>query len=621
MADKKISYLNKDFASFKQAIIDYSKTYFSSTYNDFSPSSPGMMFIEAASYVGDILAFYQDNQFQEVFTQYAKEKENLYTLAYMLGYRPKVTTPSSVDLDVYQIIPAITSASVKVPDYRYALVLEPGSQVKATVNDTNFYIKDRVDFSISSSFDPLTISVASLDGSNLPNFYLLKKSVKAISGTETTTTFTFGAPQRYPNIELEDTNIIEITSIKDSDNNIWYEVPYLAQETIFEEVSNEITNDPNFYGQSNTTPYLLKLKKVPRRFVTRFKSTGTMNIEFGVGSVNDTDEILIPNPDNVGIGLINGLNRLTTAWDPSNFLYTKTYGIAPSNTTLTVKYLTGGGIESNVPSNTVTDISNIISSFKFGSLDGTLSNIVVNSLAITNPSASIGGGDGDTEEELRLNTLSAFPTQQRAVSLEDYVIRTYSLPSKFGTISKAYVVQDSNLENDIKSLDYNPLALSLYVLSQGGDGTLTNVSAVSKQNLKTYLSQYKMLTDAVNIKDAYIINIGINFDIIVRPNFNSQQVIVSCINILKDFFDIKKWQINQPIILAEIYTILDRVEGVQTVRNIEITNKSGESLGYSKYAYDIAGATKNRVVYPSLDPSIFELKFPNIDISGRTSNF
>lgn len=622
MADQKqIKYINKDFASFKQALTDYSKTYFSSTYNDFSPSSPGTMFMEMASYVGDVLAFYQDNQFQEVFTQYAKEKENLYTLAYMLGYRPKVTTPSSVVLDVYQTVPAIASASVTVPDYRYALVIEPGSQVKSTVGNIDFYIKDRIDFSASSSFDPITVTVASLDGGNLPNFYLLKKSVKAISGTETSTTFTFGDIQRYPNIELEDTNIIEITSVTDSDNNIWYEVPYLAQETIFQEISNDVTNDPNFASYSNTTPYLLKLKRVPRRFVTRFKSTGTLNIEFGVGAVNDVDEVLTPNPDNVGIGLIDGLNKLNTAWDPSNFLYTKTYGIAPSNTTLTVKYLVGGGVNSNVPANSITDISNIISSFKYGSLDGTLSNIVINSLAITNPSASSGGGDGDTEEDLRLNTLSAFPAQQRAVGLQDYLIRAYSLPSKFGTIAKAYIVQDSQLENNVKSLDYNPLALSLYILSQEGNGNLSIASLATKQNLKTYLSNYKMLTDAVNIKDAFIINIGVNFDIIVRPNFNNQQVIVNCIDALKDYFDIKKWQINQPIILSEIYTLLDKIEGVQTVKSVDIINKSGEALGYSKYAYDINGATRNRVIYPSLDPSIFEVKFPNIDLSGRTSNF
>lgn len=622
MAEKKdIRYLNRDFASFKQALTDFAKTYFPNTYNDFSPASPGMMFIEMAAYVGDVLSYYQDNQFQEIFTQYAKEKENLYSAAYLKGYRPKVTKASTANLDLYQIIPSIASASVVVPDFRYALVLDPGSQVKSTANGNNFYIKDKVDFSISSSFDPTELTVYSINGgTNLPDYYLLKKSVQAISGEEITTTFTFGEPERMPKVTLTDDKIIEITSVIDSDNNIWYEVPYLAQETIFDEVSNDILNDPNLYQYSDTTPYLLKLKKVPRRFVTRFKTNGSMELQFGSGNTSEIDEVLVPNPDNVGLGLINGLSKINNAYDPSNFLYTRTYGIAPSNTTLTVKYLKGGGVESNVPANSITDLNNIVANFKFNNLDSVIQNTVLNSLAITNPTAATGGGDGDTEDELRLNILASFPTQERAVTLDDYVIRSYALPSRFGVIAKSYVVQDSML-TDKENIDYNPLSLSLYVLSQGGDGKLTQVSYATKQNLKTYLSQFRMLSDAINIRDAFIINIGINFDITVRPNFNSQQIVLACIEELQNYFDIKKWSINQPIILSELYVLLDQVPGVQTVKNIEITNKAGESLGYSKWGYDVKGATINRVVYPSLDPSIFELRYPQTDIQGRVSSY
>lgn len=614
MTNKNLQYINKDFDSFKQALMEYAKTYYPQTYNDFSPSSPGMMFMEMASYIGDVLSFYQDTQFQELFTQYAKEKENLYSLAYMLGYRPKITAASTAEIDIYQIVPAIASASVTVPDYRYALYIKPGSQVRSNINNVDFYIKDRIDFSVSSSLDPTELSIYSIDGiSNLPVYYLLKKKTKAISGTETTVEFTFGTAEKFPKITIEDDNIIEIISVVDSDGNIWYEVPYLAQETIYEEVANEYINDPNLYQYKGSAPSLLKLKKVPRRFVSRFTSTGKLELEFGSGILDTFDELIIPNTENVGIGLINGIDKMTTAYDPSNFLYTKTYGISPSNTVLTIKYLKGGGNLSNVPANTITNLTNIISSFRFSSLDPILSNTVVNSLAMSNPSASIGGGNGDSEEELRLNILSTFPTQQRAVTTNDYVIRAYSLPSKFGIISKAYVTQ--NIKNN------NPLAISLYVLSQGIDGTLTNASLAIKQNLKTYLSQFRLITDAIDIKDAFIINIGVNFDIVTLPNFNSQEVILRCIEALKEYFDIKNWQINQPIILSEVYTLLDEINGVQTVKNIEIVNKVGESSGYSKYAYDTVGATINRVVYPSLDPSIWEIKFPNQDILGRVSQF
>lgn len=609
--NRTINYVNKDFDSFKQSLIEYAKTYFPKTYNDFTPSHPGTMFIEMASYIGDVLSFYQDSQFQEMFTPYAKEKQNLYNLAYMMGYKPKVTTASSTELEIFQIIPSILSASLYIPDYRYSLILEAGASVKSNINNAEFIIKDKVDFSISSSYDPTFVTVYSINGSN-PSFFLLKKTRQIYSGTEITTNFTIGNAGRFPSILLEDNNIIEITSIVDSDGNKWYEVPYLAQETIFEEVSNNFLNDPNFYTDESRTPNLLKLKKVQRRFTTRFKSETQLEISFGAGNSNNIDELIIPNPDKVGIGLPNGISKLGTAYDPSNFLYTSTYGIAPTNTTLTVKYLKGGGFQDNVPANSITNINNAISNFKINNLDPVLSNTILNSLAISNPSGSIGGGLGDSEEDLRNNIMSSFSTQLRAVTLNDYIIRTYNLPSKFGVISKAYATQEQADNSSI---------ITLYILSQNTDKTLTNCSSVTKQNLKTYLSQFKLLTDAVEIKDAFIINIGVNFDIVVLPNFNSQELIIKCIETIKNYFDITKRQINQPILLSELFVLLDKVNGVQTVKDIQIYNKNDESLGYSKYGYDINGATVNRVIYPSLDPSIFEIKFPNIDILGRSSGF
>lgn len=619
MADKKdIKYLNRDFNSFKQALIDYAKTYFPNTYNDFTPASPGMMFMEMSSYVGDVLSFYQDTQFQEIFTQYSKEKENLYAAAYLKGYTPRITKAAIAEIDMYQILPAVASASVVVPDFRYALIIEAGAQIRSTVNDTNFFVKDKIDFSISSSFNPTELTVYAINsGTSLPDYYLLKKTIQAISGEEITTTISFGAPERMPKASINDNNIIEISSVVDSDGNSWYEVPYLAQETVFDDVQNVSSNDPNLYGDSGT-PYLLKLKKVPKRFVSRFKSTENIELQFGSGIVSDVDEVIIPNPDNVGLGIVNGLSKLNTAYDPSNFLFTRTYGIAPSNTTLTIKYLKGGGVEANVPANTITVLNNIVSSFKYTNLDSVLSNNVLLSLAAANPKAAVGGGDGDSEDELRHNIIASFPTQERAVTLEDYIIRSYALPSRFGVVSKAYITPDT--QNSSKDIDYNPLSLSLFILSQGGDGKLTNASAATKQNLKTYLSQFRLLSDSISIKDSFVINIGVNFDIVVKPNFNSQQVILSCIEALQDHFGINKWSINQPIILSEIYILLDKITGVQTVKNIEIINKSGETSGYSKWAYDVKGATRDRVVYPSLDPSIFEVKYLQ-DIQGRVSSY
>lgn len=606
---KNITYINKDFNSLKSALTDYIKTYYPNTYNDFSPSSPGMMFVELAAYVGDMLSFYQDNQIQENFIQYAKEKENLLTLAYMLGYSPKVTNASSVILDVYQQLPAITSGSVINPDFNYCMVLDEGTQIKSNVDpNLYFYVPEKIDFSFSSSFNPTEVTVYSTSA-NKPQYYLLKKQVQAISGQVKSLNFSIGEPQKFTTLTLEDTNVIEIINIVDSDGNKWYEVPYLAQETIFDDMQNSSVNSPNT-SQYNDVPYILKLKKVSRRFVTRFKSNNSLEIQFGAGITNTNDENIIPNMENIGIGLPNGINKMNVAYDPSNFLYSQTYGIAPSNTTLTVNYLVGGGINSNAASNVLNNVINASVSFNNTNLDNTLSDYVVNSLAVNNPEAATGGKDGDTIDEIRLNTLANFSAQQRTVSKEDYVVRILSLPSKYGSVAKVYIEHNKQDKS----------VLDLYVLGYNNQSQLINASQALKQNIKTYLSQYNMLTDSINIKDAFIINIGVKFDIFVSPTFNSKEVLLRCNEAVKSYFDINNRQINQPIMVSDLYPILLSVKGVQNVTNIKIENKAGENLGYSKYGYDIEAATKNNIIYPSLDPSIFEVKIPNVDILGKINN-
>jgi len=620
---KAVQYLNKDFDSLKAQLINFAKTYYPNTYNDFTDASPGMMLIEMASYIGDILSFYTDNQIQENFLQFAKQRKNLLALAYNFGYRPKVTSAASVEVSVFQSVPSTLVNSEYVPDFNYALILEEGTQLQSVIGDVAFYINDKVDFSNSGS-SLTNISVLNYDINGNPLFYLLQKTAKATAGALTTTTFTFGSPERFPTVTLTDTNVISLVSVIDSDNNKWYEVPYLAQDTIFEEVENTATNDPNLSQFSDTTPYLLKLKKVPRRFVSRFKTNNSLELQFGPGVSSGADEEIIPNPDNIGLGLPYGVDKMMTAWDPSNFLYTQTYGIAPSNTTLTVTYLKGGGATSNIPSNTLTKKIGGTTIFAGSNLDPTMSTTVLNSLAFTNDSAAVGGGDGDTNEQIRQNALAMYPTQLRTITADDYIIRTLSLPSKFGLIAKAYPTQDMgisvNYPTDLLATQ-NPNAISLYILSKDTNNNLSVSSLALKQNLKTFLSEYRMLTDGVTIKDAFIINIGVNFDIVVRPNYNGKLVLNNCLTSLQSYFNIDKWQINQPIILSEIYNLLGQIDGVQTVQKVTITNNAGTNSGYSQYSYDIKGATINNIIYPSLDPSIFEVKNLTSDIQGRVVTF
>ena len=406
---RNIQYINKDFTELRASLINYARTYFPTTYNDFTPASPGMMFMEMAAYVGDVLSFYLDNQIQETYLQYARQTNNLYELAYMFGYKPNVTQVSTVDLDFYQQVPVVGGTA---PDFSYSLFIPANTIVTSTASgSTSFIIQDPVDFSVSSSGDPTEVTVYSVDGSGIPTFFLLRKSRKAISSTINTTTFTFGIPEQFSTVELTANSIVGILDIFDSDGNQWYEVDYLAQDAIFDSIKNTNTNDPNLSQYSGDTPYLLQLKGVQRRFATRFLNSTTLQLQFGAGTSADTDEEILPNPDNVGLGLPFEIDKLTTAYAPSNFIFTKTYGIAPSNTTLTVRYLTGGGVGSNSPANTITSITSGTPTFINTNLTANAANYVFNSLAVNNLTAADGGGDGDTIEEIRQNSSANFATQ------------------------------------------------------------------------------------------------------------------------------------------------------------------------------------------------------------------
>lgn len=609
--NRDIKYINRDFSDFRQRLIEYSKIYFPNTYNDFSPSSPGMLFMEQASYVGDVLSFYLDNQFQENFVQYAQQTNNIFELAYMFGYKPKTTGVAQATIDFYQQLPAKTVGAEVVPDYDYAITINENSTI-ASQTGANFIIQDKIDFSVSSSEDPTELSVYQISG-NTPQYFLLKKSRNAISATINTIEFNFTEPVPFSTVNINNTNIIGILDIIDSDGNTWYEVDHLGQEMIYKSVANTNINDPNNVTNSGLVPYILKLEKVQRRFTTRFTSLINLQIQFGAGNPADTDEEIIPNPNNIGLGLPFIKSKLTAAYSPTNFLYTNTYGIAPSNTTLTVRYLTGGGVTSNVDSNIITNINTSNSTFNNINLNPTTANYIFNSLAATNPEAASGGRGGDTPEEIRQNTLALIASQQRSVTADDYLVRALSMPSQFGSISKAHIEQPKLTDESVSTIE----TLNLFCLSQNSLGQLDYASNTLKNNLRTYISQYRIIGDNIEIKDAFIINIGVDFEIIVLPEYNNNEVLLVCITSLQDYFNTNNWQINQPIFLRDLYIRLDRIKGVQTVKSINISNKAGTTLGYSEYAYDITGATQNQVIYPSLDPSIFEVRYPNLDIKGK----
>lgn len=622
---KDVTYLGKDFGQFRNNLIEFTKQYFPNTYTDFNESSPGMLFIELASYVGDVLSFYADTNLKESLLEQASERGNIYDIAKTLGYNPSNVVPAYVDLNVFHLVPAIGTGNNVRPDYNYALSINSGFRVKQKSGNAVFRTLDSIDFSYSSSLDTTEVTIYESDPvTKTPTYYLLKKTARAVSGEVKTAKFTFNSPVPYDKVVLPESNVIEIISVTESDGDNWYEVPYLAQDTIFEAVPNLAENDPELSLYRSSSPSLLKLKKSSKRFITRLRSDNRLELQFGSGISDNNDEEIIPNPDNVGNGLAGFRKNLDVDIDPSNFLYTRTYGQAPSNTTLTVTYTIGNGITDNVPAGELTEVDFISFNDDINSsISAGVVNFVKNTVAVTNPKPATGAKTSDSLQDIKNNALANFATQNRLVTRDDYIIRAYSMPSKFGSVAKAYIVPD----DQISQQDYqetkiaNPLAMNMYVLGFNSSKQLTELNLAVKENLKTYLNYYRMLTDAINIKDAFIINIGIDFEISVLSNYNSNEVLLKCINSLRDYFNVDRWQINQPIIKSDVTNLIANVKGVQSVVGVKFSNLYETDLNYSGNVYDLQTATKNGIIYPSLDPSIFEVKFPNQDIKGRVVNY
>jgi len=654
-----IKYLNKDFSQFRENLIDYAKTYFPQTYSDFNEASPGMMFIEMASYLGDVLSYYTDDSLKESLMLYAEDKQNVVALAEYLGYKPRVTSASIVKLAVYQTVPSIGVGEDVRPDLEYCLRIKEGMVVLSSNNGTRFRTTELLDFSVE---DDREISIyQSNDGT--PTTYLLKKYINAQSAELKTIEYDFGTtPNQFSKIDIGDSNVIDIYDIRDSNGNKWYQVPYLAQEMVYVDYANSEQNDKDLAQFKESVPNVLKVLKTSRRFTTKINEDNTTTIVFGAGNSAADDSILVPTFKNVGLGLNSSIDKMGASFDPSNFLKTKSYGQAPKGV-FTVSYLVGGGVASNCGVGELNNIETI--SFdedgtSFQEEEQRLYNISKNSVACDNEEPGTGGRGGDTIEEIRENALANFGSQNRAVTRKDYQVRALSLPAKYGGIAKAYCAPDGELDNnspasilsnpnsleeftglvqslgDSKKTDdeiksevtkflggkkgnatekNNPFAINLYILGYDGNKSLSTLNQAVKENLKTYISEYRMLTDGVNLIDGYVINIGCDFEIRVYGGYNKREVLVKVQQALAQYFNIDNWTFNMAINISEIELLIAGVEGVQSVPKCEIVNKCLGS--YSPHSYNISDATKGKMVYPSLDPSVFEVKFPNKDIKGR----
>lgn len=614
-----VRYTHKDFSGFKNNLIEFAKNYFPTTVKDFTDASPSTMFIEMAAYVGDVLSYYTDYAMKESMLLRATEKKNIYSIAQAFGYKPKLASPSTAEIEVHCLVPATGTGANIQPDFDYAPRVERGMSL-STGTGVAFTTTAAVDFGFSSSVDTTDITVYSTDAdTGRPEYYLFSKIVNALSGENKITTISAGAVQEYPTYVINEEKIQSIDSVTDSDGMKWTQVPFLAQSTVFDESVNDIANDPLLAPGAKDSPYVLQLKSTKRRFITRITPDDKVELRFGSGISGEQDEVIIPNPQNIGSTLPGGINNLDKSFDPSNFLYTGTYGQAPSNTTLTVAYTTGYGLKANVASNTIkTIVSKTVTFDRTKTLIKGTRAVVENSIVVLNPAPATGGMGSEELESVRQNALGHYATQNRMVTREDYVVRAMSMPSKFGTVSKAFIASDEQMLANQTSVN-NPLAVNMYVLTYDSNKNLTTLPRAAKENLRTYLSQYRMLTDAINIKDGYIVNIGIDFEITVLPGNNSNAVLLRCIKSLGDKYSIDNLSFSSALYKKDMYLCLANVEGVQSVTNVVVSNLFSGT--YSEHRYNIEEATYRDVIYPSLDPSVFEIKSPSKDIKGKVVTY
>ena len=627
---KEIRYLVEGFPDWRQNLIDFTKVYFPDTYSDFNESSPGMMFIEQAAYVGDVLSYYINSQFKENLMQFAEERNNVINIAQSVGYKAKPSSASTTDAEFFQVVPALSSGQNFAPDERFYLRIAPGMIVSA-VDFGTITFRTTAEINFADPFGREVI-VYTVNGSGQPLSYLAKKTATISSGIIRTFVASVAAPTKFSVITIPDDNVLEIISIIDTNGNVWSETDFLAQDLIFDDSANLSIVD------FQSPQYVVKAKRTPRRFVTRYNTNSKLEIHFGSGVIDDSSELV--SLDSRKIASDEYQSRLaSTTLDPSDFLSSTSYGLAPSNTDLTITYAVGGGVESNVPSNTISQVSSRTISNDTSALNTSergLFTTLTKTLAVNNPEPASGGKGADTIEEIRQQAMAFFNSQNRVVNAADYVSRVHAMPPKYGSVAKAYVVQDEQITKIMQSErvdknfsgtfvvdSVNPNAINLYTLGFDAEKKLTVLNSQVKQNLKIYLDQYRMLTDQINLLDAFVVDIGVNFKVTVFKNENLNEVLTRCIDAIVDFFDIDRWSINQPIVINDLQSHILQVQGVQSVVTLEIVNKyfAKHGAGYQPYIYDISSATdiNSGVIYPSLDPCIFELRYPQSDIVGAAT--
>tara|TARA_Y100000310_G_scaffold130361_1_gene129548 strand:- start:26 stop:1870 length:1845 start_codon:yes stop_codon:yes gene_type:complete len=595
MAVRDINYLSKDFTSIKSDLIDYVKRHFPSDWRDFNDASGGMALLELMAYVGDVLSFNIDRQVNEAYITRAVETKNIVSLAKNFGYTPKNTTPAVVNLSISADLNESTSGETLFTLKKGATVFTNFEPIVSfeTLNDVDFaQPKDRI---VNSGGGTTTVTVS---------------GVSAAAGLSKVFNYTVNNPIKFLKVTLPDTDINEIVSVSAADGSEYYQVDSLATNTIF---VGEVNTD----SSSGDAAYIMKLKTIPKRYVVEREPSGLTSVRFGPGVLTEEDSEVIPNPNDFVLpptlrGSPSGFAPV--AIDSTNFLKTKTLGVAPQNTILTINYRAGGGVSTNVGPKTLSRFVNKQVEFanpNLSSLSAVVATNIVDSISCTNYEQASGGEETETITSIRENAVANVASQMRCVTLQDYQTRIMAMPSQFGTVYRSFVRKDPN----------NNLGVQLFLITRNADRQLTIPSGVVKNNIESYIRKFRSFSDTVQITPGRIVNISVEFVIVPNADANAQTALMECIMVLQRIFDTARTNFNDSLIIPEFQSRLQSLQKVMAVPSLIINNRVAtvDGRAYSSTEFNINANTRSGILKFPQDV-VWELKYPNFDIIGRTAD-
>lgn len=601
-------YLNKTFDSFRNDLLNYARTYYGDRIKDFSDSSLGGLFLDMAAYVGDTTSFYLDHQFTELDPTEAIETQNIEHHLRNSGVEIVGASPAVVDTDFTIEVPATRIGSSDVPRSDLIPIIKQGTVVVAD-NGVLFNLLEDVDFSqVDKNGKLLARQVISRTTSTgVPTAFFLTLSGPTISGFFEQEQYSIGNQfVPFRRITLANANVTQIVSVYDSNGNVYHEVNDLADDVIFRGITNRGVDGELVKENLGVIPAPYRFKKEVDL------GTRLTTLIFGGGSAETFDDDAIPDPSEFALPLYGKKTFPITSLNPNSLLRTKTLGVAANNVTLTIIYRWGGGLNHNIDPGSITDVQSLNMEFP-QSPAAFEAGAIRSSVTVTNSKKASGGEDAPSIDDLKLMVPQTRNSQSRIVTKEDLIARIYTMPSNFGRVFRAAVRSNPN----------NPLASQLFVISRDVDNNLIISPDALKDNLKTYLNQYRMISDAIDVLDANVVNLRLDFEITADPAYNKQLVLQSVLKSLKKYFDIKNFHIDQPIVISDVVAVIFKSPGVVSVNNrpnnnmLKFTNLTGMINGrrYSEVNFDVINNTVKGMVIPP-PGGMFEIKHPDSNIVG-----